>query len=93
MKSMEDIITKEQVELLSLIYEEVEEDNLNSRVKLDIEVRIVAQLPEKESGENEFSFREIYFMNGFDEYVDEDNIDEVLNKAVEEIKTDIRRPR
>ena len=90
---MEDIITKEQVELLSLIYEEVEEDNLNSRVKLDIEVQIVAQLPEKESGENEFSFREIYFMNGFDEYVDEDNIDEVLNKAVEEIKTDIRRPR
>ena len=93
MKSMEDIITKEQVELLSLIYEEVEEDNLNSRVKLDIEVQIVAQLPEKESGENEFSFREIYFMNGFDEYVDEDNIDEVLNKAVEEMKTDIRRPR
>ena len=93
MNSMEDIITKEQVELLSLIYEEVEEDNLNSRVKLDIEVQIVAQLPEKESGENEFSFREIDFMNGFDEYVDEDNIDEVLNKAVEEMKTDIRRPR
>ena len=90
---MEDIITKEQVELLSLIYEEVEEDNLNSRVKLDIEVQIVAQLPEKESGENEFGFREIFFMNGFDEYVDEDNIDEVLNKAVEEMKTDIRRPR
>ena len=44
---MEDIITKEQVELRSLIYEEVEEDNLNSRVKLDIEVQIVAQLPEK----------------------------------------------
>ena len=42
---------------------------------------------------HEFSFREIYFMNGFDEYVDEDNIDEVLNKAVEEINTDIRRPR
>ena len=90
---MEDIITKEQVELLSLIYEKVEEDNLNSRVKLDIEVQIVAQLPEKEAGENEFSFREIYFMNGFDEYVDEDNIDEVLNKAVEEMKTDMRRPR
>ena len=32
-------------------------------------------------------------MNGFDEYVDEDNIDEVWNKAVEEIKTGIRRPR
>ena len=53
----------------------------------------MAQLPEKESGENEFSFREIYFMNGFDEYVDEENIDKVLNKAVEEMKTDIRRPR
>ena len=34
-----------------------------------------------------FSFSEIYFMNGFDEYVDEDNIDEVVNKAVEEIKS------
>ena len=50
-------------------------------------------LPDKEYGENEFSFREIYFLNDFDEYVDEDNIDEVLNKSVEEIKTDIRRPR
>ena len=28
-------------------------------------------------------------MNDFDEYVDEDNIDEVLHKAVEEIKTAI----
>ena len=54
---------------------------------------IIISIPEKESGENEFSFREICFMNGFDEYVDEDNIDEVLNKAVEEMKTDIRRPR
>ena len=93
MKSIEDKITKEQVELLSLNYDEVEEDKLNFRVKLDIEVQIVAQLPDKEYGENEFSFREIYFLNDFDEYVDEDNIDEVLNKAVEEIKTDIRRPR
>ena len=52
----------------------------------------MAKLPDKEYGEHEFSFREIYFMNGVDEYVDEDNIDEVLNKAVE-IETDIRRPR
>ena len=74
-------------------YDEVAEDNLNFGVKVDIEVQIVAQLPDKEYGENEFSFREIYFLNDFDEYVDEDNIDEVLNKAVEEIKTDIRRPR
>ena len=77
MKSIEDKITKEQVELLSLNYDEVEEDKLNFRVKLDIEVQIVAQLPDKEYGQNEFSFREMYLMNGFDEYVDEDNIDEI----------------
>ena len=34
---------------------------------------------------NEFSFREFHFMNDFAEYVDEDEIDEVLNTAVEEI--------
>ena len=28
-------------------------------------------------------------MNDFDEYVDEDNVDEILEKAVEEIKTNI----
>ena len=53
----------------------------------------MAKLPEKEYGENEFSYREIYFMNDFDEYVDEDNIDEILEKAVEEIKTDIEEDR
>ena len=72
-----------------MIYEEVEEYNLNFRVKLDIEVQIVAKLPDKEYGDNEFSSREIYFMNDFDEYVDEDNTDDVLNKADEEINTDI----
>ena len=89
MKSIEDIITEEQEELLSLIYEEVEDD-LNYRVKLDIEVQLVAKLPEKEYGENEFSYREICFMNDFDEYLDEDNIDTILEKAVEEIQEDIR---
>ena len=68
LKSIEDIITEKE-ELLSLIYEEVEDD-VNYRVKLDIEVQLVAKLPEKEYGENEFSYREIYFMYGFDEYVD-----------------------
>ena len=92
LKSLEDIISEEKEEYLSLIYEKVEQ-YLNYRVTHDIEVQLVAKLPDKEYGEHEFSFREIYFMNGFDEYVDEDNIDEVLNKAVEEIKTDIRRPR
>ena len=85
LKKLEDIISEEKEELLSLIYEEVEY-YLNYRVTHDIEVQLVAKLPDKEYGEHEFSFREIYFMNGFDEYVDEDNIDEVVNKAVEEIK-------
>ena len=87
LKSIEDIITEEKEELLSLIYEV--EDDVNYRVKLDIEVQLVAKLPEKEYGENEFSYRDIYFMNGFDEYVDKDNIDDVLDKAVEEIQEDI----
>ena len=61
LKSIEDIITEEQEELLSLIYEEVE-DYLNYRVKLDIEVQLVAKLPEKEYGENEFSYRERFIL-------------------------------
>ena len=60
LKSIGNIITEENEKLLSLIYEEVEENNLNFRVKLDIEVQIVAKLPDKEYGENEFSFRDIY---------------------------------
>ena len=91
LKSLKDIISEEKDELLPLIYEV--EYYLNCRVTHDIEVQLVAKLPDKEYGEHEFSFREIYFMNGFDEYVDEDIIDEVLNKAVEELKTDIRRPK
>ena len=31
----------------------------------------------------------MYFMNGFDEYVAKDNIDDVLDKAVEEIQEKI----
>ena len=61
-----------------MIYEEVEEDNLNFRVKLDIEVQIVAKLSDKEYGDNEVSYREVYFMNDVDEYVDEDNTDDVF---------------
>ena len=47
LKSIEDIMTEEKEELLSLLYKEVEDD-LNYRVKLDIEVQLVAKLPEKE---------------------------------------------
>ena len=32
-------------------------------------------------------------MNDFDEYVDEDHVDEILEKAVEKIKTDIKEDR
>ena len=53
----------------------------------------MAKLPEREYGENEFSYRETYFMNDFDEYVDEENVDEILEKAVAEIKTDIEEDR
>ena len=55
LKSIGNIIAEEKEELLSLIYEEVEEDNLKFGVKLDIEVQIVAKLPDKEYGDNEFS--------------------------------------
>ena len=47
----------------------------------------MAKLPEKDYGENGFSYREICFMNGFDEYVDKDNMGDLLDTAVEEIKT------
>ena len=49
LKSIEDIRTKEQEELLSLIYEEVEDD-LNYRVELDSEVQLVAKASENEYG-------------------------------------------
>ena len=48
----------------------------------------MAKLPEREYGENEFSYREIYSMNDFDGYVDEDNIGNISEKAVEEIQED-----
>ena len=53
----------------------------------------MAKLPEKEYGENEFSYRDIYFMNDFEEYVDEDNIDGILERAVVEIQEDIDEDR
>ena len=60
LKSIYDTITEEQEELLSLIYEEVEDD-LNYRIKFDIEVQLTAKLPEKKYEENEFSYRYIFF--------------------------------
>ena len=83
LESIEEIITEEKEELLLLIYEEVEDD-LNLRVKFDIEVQWAAKLPEREYGENKSSCREVYSMNDFDENVDEDNIGNILENAVEE---------
>ena len=57
LKNIGNIITEEKEELLSLIYEEVEEDNLIFRVKFDIEVQIVAKFPDKKYGDNEFNYR------------------------------------
>ena len=42
-------MTEEQEQIILLIYEKVEGD-LDYRVKLDIEVQLVAKLPEKEYG-------------------------------------------
>ena len=46
----------------------------------------MAKLPERGYGENEFSYKQIYFINDFDEFIDEENIDKILEKAVEEIQ-------
>ena len=59
LKSLGNNITEEKEELLFLINEEVEEDDSNFRVKLDIEVQIVAKLPDKDYGDNELSFRNL----------------------------------
>ena len=81
LKSIENIITEEQDELLPLIYDEVE-DILNYRVKFDIEIQLVAKLTEK-----------IYVMTDFGEYSYADHIDYVLDKAVEEMKANIEEDR
>ena len=79
-KIAEDIITEEKQELVPFIFEEA--DDSNYRVKLDIEDQLVAKLPQREYGENEFSYRQIYL----DEFIDEDNIDKITEIAVEEIQ-------
>ena len=89
LKSIASIITGEQEEILSLIYEEVE-DSLDFKVELEIEAQIVAKLPDREYGENEFSYREIYFIDDFDDdYVNQYNLSQTLNQAVDEIQEDI----
>ena len=70
------------------MYEEIE-DNLDFRVKPDIQVQIVAKLPDKEYGETEFSFRDIYYHGQYYEDTNEDDLGEILNAAVDEVKNNI----
>ena len=83
-KGIYDIITNEKEELLTLIYEEME-DRTDFDTTLEIELKIVARLPDKEYGENEFSFRDVDFYYEFDEYVNEYSLYTVLKQAGEDI--------
>ena len=58
-------------------------------LELNVILKSKAKLPDKKYGDNESSYREAYFMNDSDEYVDEDYIDDVLNKADEEVDTNV----
>ena len=82
--SIYDIITNEKEELLSLIYEEME-DKTDFDTTLEIELKIVARFPDKEYEENVFSYRDVDFNCEFDEYVNEYNLSTVLQQAGEDI--------
>ena len=51
--------------------------------------QIVAKLPDKEYGETEFSFRDIYYHSQYYEDTNEDDLGEILNAAVDEVKSNI----
>ena len=56
----------------------------------------MAKLPDKEYGETEFSFRDIYiyYHSQYYEDTNEDGLGEILNAAVDEVKSNIEgRPR
>ena len=82
--SIDNIITNEKEELLSIIYEEME-DRTEFDTTLEIELKIVARLPDKEYEENVFSYRNVEFVYEFDEYVNEYNLSKVLQQAIEDI--------
>ena len=91
-KSFEDIITEEKEDLLSLIYNEAE-DEWDYKARMEIKVQLVAKLPYREYEENKFSFRDIDFNNDFDEYVNDYKLYHVLNQTVEQIQEDIDEDR
>ena len=82
--SIDDIITNEKEELLSIIYEEME-DRTEFDTTLEIELKRVARLPNKEYEENAFSYRNVDFVYEFDEDVNEYNLSTVLQQAIEDI--------
>ena len=82
--SIYDIITNEKEELLSLIYEEME-DKTDFHTTLEIELKLVARLPDKEYEENIFDFRDVHWWQEFDEDVNEYNLDTMLQQAGEDI--------
>ena len=49
----------------------------------------MAKLPDKEYGETEFSFRDIYYHSQYYEDTNEDDLGEILNAAVGEVKSHI----
>ena len=49
----------------------------------------MAKLPDKEYGETEFSFRDIYYHGQYDEDTNEYDLGEILNDAVDEVKSNI----
>ena len=94
MDSIESIINKQKNELLSLIYEEVE-DNTDFQAKLDVFLDIRIRISEREYKEGMFSSLSISFcpyeMN-VDNYINinEHNINKVLSEAVEHLKNGIQ---
>ena len=52
--------------ILFLIYEEIEEINLNFSIEFDIEIQTVVKFPDKQYENNKFKYKEIYFIYNFD---------------------------
>ena len=92
--SIESIINKQKYEILSLIYEEVE-DNTDFQAKLDVFLDIRVRHKERAYEEGMFSSLSISFCTydlNEDNYIsiNENNIDKVLNEAVKNPKNSIQ---
>ena len=61
------------------------EDETDFDITLEIELELVARLPDKEYEENVFDCRNVDWWYEFDQYVNEDSLDPVLQQAGEDI--------